>query len=107
MPADHMFLMTKLRPNRTGLPFVVYVSVKGCDACVPHITASRRYCENVHEGDWFGITIAEQPMLLGDFTGVKSHDIEMVKKWVLINKDQLLRIWEDNIDVFDADLKRV
>lgn len=97
MPADHMFLMTNLRPARTGLPFVVYVSVKGCDARAPQIKASRRYGEKVHEGDWFSITIADQPMLLGDLTGVKSCDVKMVKNWVLINKDSLLTIWEDNL----------
>ena len=31
----------------------------------------------------------------------------MAKNWVRINKDELLQIWEDDIDVFDAALQQV
>lgn len=31
----------------------------------------------------------------------------MAKKWVRVNKEKLLKIWEDDIDVFDADLQQV
>lgn len=107
MQADHMFLMTNLRPNRTGLPFVVYVSVKGCDASVPQIKVSKRYSKFVHEGDWFSITIADQPIGIDNCHSIKGYDVGKVKKWVLINKDELLEIWEDDVDIFDADLKKV
>ena len=102
-----MFLMTNLRQNRTGLPFVVYISVQGCDARVPQVKVSKRYGEKVYEGDWFSITIADQPSVIDDYYGIQENDTEQAKKWVLINKDLLLRIWKDDVDVFDADLMRV
>lgn len=106
-PDSNLFSMTHLRPKRTGLLFVVYVSPKGRVACGPRIKASSKYGEKASEGDWFTITIKDQPQVIGDATGVKRCDVQMAKKWVQVNKDELLKIWEDDVDVFDADLQQV
>lgn len=105
--SSNLFLMTNLRPKRTGLLFVVYVSPKGCASHGPSIKASNRYGEKASQGDWFSITIANQPQVIGDPTGLKSCDVQMAQKWVQVNKDKLLKIWADDVDVFDADLQRV
>ena len=106
-PSSDLFSMTNLRPKRTGLPFVVYVSFKGNVPHGPRIKASNRYGEKASDGDWFTITIDDQPQVIGNSTGLKRGDVQMAKTWVQINKDELLKIWEDEIDVFDADLHQV
>ena len=106
--SSNLFFMTNLRPKRTGLPFVVYVSPKGNVAHGPRIKVSNKYGEKASEGDWFTITIEDQPRVIGDLsTGLNRRDVQMAKNWVRINKDELLQIWEDDIDVFDADLQQV
>lgn len=106
-PSSNLFFMTNLRPKRTGLQFVVYVSPKSHVAHGPRITASNKYGEKVSEGDWFTITIEDQPQAIGDSTGLKRCDVHMAKKWVQVNKDKLLKIWEDDVDVLEADLQQV
>lgn len=105
--SSNLFFVASLRPRRTGLSFVVYVSPRGHVAHGPRIKASNKYGEKASEGDWFTITIEDQPQVIGDSTGLKRHDVQMAKKWVQVNKDELLKIWEDDVDVFDADLQQV
>lgn len=105
--SSNLFFMTNLRPKRTGLPFVVYVSPKGNVAHGPRIKVSNKYGEKASEGDLFTITIEDQPQVIGESTGLNRRDVQMAKKWVRVNKDELLKIWEDDIDVFDADLQQV
>jgi len=102
-----LFFMTNLRPERTGLPFVVYVSLKDGVAHGPRIKVSNQYGEKASTGDWFTITIEDQPHVIGDSTGLKRCDVQMAKKWVRANKDELLKIWEDDVDVFAANLQQV
>ena len=97
--------MTNLRPKRTGLKFVVYVSPKG--HALTGIKASNKYGEKASEGDWFTITIEDQPQVIGESTGLQRCDVQQAKKWVQVNKDKLLKIWEDEVDVFEADLQQV
>lgn len=104
---SNLFLLTNLRPKRTGLLFVVYVSPKGNAAHGPRILAPNKYGEKVREGDWFTITIEDQPHVIGDCAALKRCDVEMAKKWVLVNKDALLKMWEDEVDVLDADLQHI
>lgn len=105
---DHsdLFFMTNLRPKRTGLPFVIYVSTKGNVARGPRIKAANKYGDKA-SGDWFTITIEDQPQTIGESTGLKRCEVQMAKKWVQVNRVELLKIWEDDIDVFDADLQQV
>ena len=99
---------TNLRPKRTGLPFVVYVSPKGNAANGPRIKASNKYGEKASEGDWFTITVEDQPRVIGDrSSSLKRSGVQMAKNWVQANKDELLKIWEDDVDVFDANLQQV
>ena len=102
-----LFFMTNLRPKRTGLLFVVYVSPKGRSTHGPRITASNKYGDKTSEGDWFTITIADEPQVIGDSESIKRRDVQSAKRWVQINKDKLLQVWEDEVDVFDAGLQPV
>ena len=85
----------------------MYVSLKGNADHSPRVKASNKYGHKFSEGDWFSITIEAEPQAIGDFTGLKMFDVEMAKKWVQVNKDELLRIWDDDVDIFDANLQQV
>ena len=45
--------------------------------------------------------------MIGESTGLKRCDVQQAKKWVQVNKEKLLKVWEDELDVFDADLQLV
>ena len=105
--ASNFFFKTNLRPKRTGLLFVVYVSPKGRSTHGPRIKASNKYGDKTSEGDWFTITIADEPQVIGDSEPIKRKDVQMAKRWVQINEDKLLEVWEDEVDVFDAGLQRI
>jgi len=78
--SSNLFLMTNLRPKRTGLSFVVYVSPKGNVAHGPRIKASNKYGDKASEVDWFTITIEDEPHVIGESTGLKRGDVQLAKK---------------------------
>ena len=45
--------------------------------------------------------------MIGESTGIHRCDVQQARKCVQINKEKLLKIWEDEVDVFDADLQQV
>lgn len=104
---DDLFLMTKLPLQRTGLLFVVWVSLQSQAARGPNIKVSNKYGDKASARDWFTITIEDQPQVIGECTHLKEQDVQLAKKWVLLNKGELHRMWEDDVDVFDADIKQV
>ena len=106
-PGNDLCLLTNLRPKRTGLLIVVYVSPKGRSTHGPRIKASNKYGGKTSEGDWFTITTADEPQVIGESELIKRRDVQSAKRWVQINKDKLLQVWEDEVDVFDAGLQPV
>ena len=57
---------------------------------------------------WFSITISEEPKVIGDDTGdLKRADVLKAKEWIRKNMAALLRVWEDEVDAFDAGLVMV
>ena len=106
-PSPSLFLLTPLRPKRTGLRFVVYVGPRGDAHYGPCIRASNQYGDKVSEGDWFSITVEEEPRVKGEAIGLESWDVELGRKWIQVNKIELLKICNDEVDVFDATLQQV
>jgi len=104
---DHLFFLTPLRPKRTGLLSVVFVSPMGLADHGPSIKVNNRYGEKASPEDWFIITIEDDPQVIGESAGLLACDVQKARKWVQVNKNELLKIWEDDVDVFDADLQQV
>jgi len=104
---EHLFFLTPLRPKRTGLLSVVFVSPMGLADHGPSIKVNNIYGEKASPEDWFIITIEDDPQVIGESAGLLACDVQKARKWVQVNKNELLKIWEDDVDVFDADLQQV
>lgn len=49
-------------------------------------------------GDWFSMTICKDPRVLVDHTPFTNEDIELVAKFICLNKDCILESWYFNED---------
>lgn len=93
LPLDDFYLMSNLSPKRTGLPFVVWIS--------PRANAKHDVRIKVSESpkatqDW--ITVALRPEVQVLHGTMTSDDFDLLKQWVELNRDVLVRFWEGDIE---------
>jgi hypothetical protein len=97
--AEDFFLMSNLFPKRTGLPFVVWISVKGGARHDIRIKVARGTKVNPNEL----ITVALRP----EVRELNSHELlpaemELLQKWVDLNWGVLIEYWNSDIDTVEA-----
>jgi hypothetical protein len=84
-----------LSPKRTGLPFVVWISPK---ACAPHdvrVKVSRG--PKVHPSEWISVAVRPEVHVVGGGK-MTSHDFGLLRKWIDLNRDVLVKYWEGDIE---------
>lgn len=96
-----LFGMANVRPNKTGLKMVIYISPRNNSKHGPRIKVSQQYGDKVNS-DFFSITISDQPEIIGKTGNIKSEDVQKAINFVVLNKDVLLQLWYDKIDPTDA-----
>lgn len=104
MPAiEDLFLMSNLSPKQTGLPFVVWVSPKGGARHDVRIKISRG--PQAKPGEF--ITVTVRPDVREISGASESHlttkELELVRQWVELNRDVLVRFWDGDIE-YTADM---
>ncbi|MGA2433941.1 MAG: hypothetical protein ABSG25_01510 [Bryobacteraceae bacterium] len=93
-----IYEMSNLRNYATGLPMVIWVQPKsGKEKHGARIKVAKMYGDKTID-DLFTITISDKPEVIGDVGDIKMNDIKKVIKFIKINKDLLLSIWNDEID---------
>jgi hypothetical protein len=96
------FEMANLRPERTGLPFVVFISQKGGARHDVRIKLAR--APKVHPSEM--ITVAVRPVPRVIRGRVSAREFDLVKRWIELNTDALVGYWNGAIeyteDVMDA-----
>ena len=88
------FSIAKALTEDTGLPVVVYLHQKISLHKKPRISVSRSYGDKVTLGNWFAVTIEENPELLGEVGKITARDINLVTDFVALNQELLLNYWE-------------
>jgi hypothetical protein len=89
---DAPFEMANLRPQTTGLPFVVWISQQGSAQHDVRIKLSRTPKAGP---DW--MTVAVRPDVR-DLSGqLSGAELEQVRRWVELNRDTLVRFWDGDI----------
>ena len=87
---EHFFEMSNLTPDDTGLPFIIWISPKsGKEGHWARIKVE-------YEGNYYSMSIDDNPEWK-----IKSHikipfsgrQINLIKKFVKLNKDILLQYW--------------
>ena len=97
-----LFDMANLRPERTGLPFVVFISQKGGARHDVRIKLART--AKVRPSEM--ITVAVRPVPRVIRGNISAREFAMVSNWLELNRDVLVGYWDGVIeyteDVMDA-----
>ena len=96
--AEALFEMANLSTKSTGLPYVISISSKNANHSARIKIAKERnhfICS---------VTVEEQRVI--GKCDLKQKEINKIKKWVKLNKEALLELWEYRI-TFDEFIKKV
>ena len=88
------FQMANLRPERTGLPFIVFISQKGGARHDVRIKIARS--PRVRSSEM--ITVAIRPSVHVVRGGVNAHDLDLLTQWIDLNRDTLIDYWNGTIE---------
>ena len=96
---DNVWAMSNIRPKNTGLPMIIWIKPKGNEQHGPRIKVQKEHGEKAKEGFWVSVTIEDRPKVIGDLS---KKDEKLVKKFIKLNKEVLLDVWNDILDPYDA-----
>lgn len=105
---EDLFLMANFREKSTGLPMVIWVSERGNTQHAPRIKVSTNNNDKMIEGQTVSVSITEPPEIMAG-VGLKSKDLQLVIKFIELNRSLLLDYWDSKIDTTDLvlDLKKI
>jgi hypothetical protein len=89
-----LFDMANLRPERTGLPFVVFISQRGGarhDLRVKVAPGPR-----VRPSEM--VTVAVRPAVRVVRGKIDPSDLALLRRWIELNQDVLIRYWDGSIE---------
>jgi hypothetical protein len=88
------FDMANLRPERTGLPFVVFISQKGEARHDVRIKLAR--AAKVRPSEM--ITVAVRPVSRVIRGRINARELELVRRWIGVNETVLVDYWNGDIE---------
>jgi hypothetical protein len=89
-----LFEMANVRPERTGLPFVVFISQKGGARHDVRIKLARGAKVRASEM----ITVAVRPMPRIIQGKMNTHELDLVRQWIELNMQVLVDYWNGDIE---------
>jgi hypothetical protein len=98
-----LFEMANLRPERTGLPFVVFISQKGGARHDVRVKLARG--AKVRPSDM--ITVAVRPVSRVIRGKLSSHEFDLVSRWIESNLDVLVDYWTEDIEYTEDSLDAI
>jgi hypothetical protein len=97
------FDMANLRPERTGLPFVVFISQKGGARHDVRVKLARG--AKVRLSDM--ITVAVRPMPRIIRGRLNTQEFDLVRRWIELNMNTLVDYWNGDIEFTDDALAAI
>jgi hypothetical protein len=88
------FDVANLRPERTGLPFVIFISQRGGARHDVRIELARSPCVRPSEM----VTVAVRPAPHVIRGRISAHNFGLVSKWLELNADVLVDYWNGVIE---------
>jgi hypothetical protein len=89
-----LFEMANLRPERTGLPFVVFISQKGGARHDVRVKVAR--AAKVRPSEM--VTVALRPSVRIVRGTLDPRDLALLMRWIELNKDVLIAYWDGIIE---------
>jgi hypothetical protein len=94
------YMMSNVGPKSTGLPFVVWISLRGDsvhnDVRVRISTSAKRSSHKAAVSSEM-VTVAIRPNIRLVKGTLKSSDLEIFTRWAELNRDVLERHWDEEI----------
>jgi hypothetical protein len=88
------FDMANLRPDRTGLPFVVFISQKGGARHDVRIKLAR--VAKVRPSEMLTVAVRPVPRLIRGT--MNREEFDLVKRWIELNRNVLIDYWNGDIE---------
>ena len=89
---EETFEMANIRPEKTGLPFIVYISEKGRAKHDVRVKVSP--APRVRE---FVATVSVRPDVRVIEGNLSANDLALLSKWIELNRDVIIRYWDGDI----------
>ncbi|HJU16591.1 MAG TPA: hypothetical protein VJ770_08965 [Stellaceae bacterium] len=89
-----LFEMANLRPERTGLPFIVFISQRGGARHDVRIKLAR--AAKVRPSEMITVALRPTPRVVRGQISVREFDL--VKRWIALNQDALVNYWDGAIE---------
>lgn len=98
---DHLFEMSNLRPRRTGLPMIIWLLIKtGKEKHGPRIKVQTIHGRKAKPEKMVSVSISSKPEIKAG-KGLSNQDFKLVSNFIKRFKDDLLKFWNDEIDMED------
>jgi hypothetical protein len=88
------FDMANLRPERTGLPFVVFISQRGGARHDVRIKLAR--AAKVRPSEMITVAVHPAPRVIRG--SINTREFDLVSKWLELNRDVLVAYWNGDIE---------
>ena len=92
MPDDELFEMANLSPSLTGLPMVVWISERGGARHDARIKVSLVHGRRAHPHHSASVSLRPEMKVVAG-PALDTRDLELVRKWIELNRDALLAYW--------------
>jgi hypothetical protein len=98
-----LFDMANLRPERTGLPFVVFISQKGGARHDVRVKLARG--AKVRPSEMITVAVRPRPRIIrGE---LNTPEFELVRRWIEVNVDVLVNYWNGDIEYTEDALNAI
>jgi hypothetical protein len=89
-----VFEMANLRPERTGLPFVVFISQRG--GARHDVRVKLASGAKVHPSDMITVAVRPTPRIIRG--RLNRQEFDLVRRWIELNIDVLVDYWNGDIE---------
>jgi hypothetical protein len=91
-----LFLMSNLSPKKTGLPFVVWISPRGNARHDVRVKVSRS--PKAMPDEFVTVAVRPEIRIIPGTGALSVPDFNLLKRWIELNRDVLVRFWEGDIE---------
>ena len=101
---DYLFVMANIKKEKTNLPMIVWIQVK---QSMKHNFPRMKFANNTSNSlvpiDLVPISISKNPKILSKGTTLKisNSDFQQLRNWIIRNEENLLKVWNSEIDTGD------
>ena len=91
-----MFRIVSVFPQNSNLPAKVYIRVQSRNSKRPAMLSVSNVSNNAQPfSDKFSLSISDNPEIIIGKCKLKPDDLEIVKNWIILNKDLLIDYWNE------------